>query len=372
MKALLFNQFKHTMKKKLLHWLPGIFILVITGFVGLEIFSNHQVERVEDHSATLQKAVYGNDKQALINFEGKRISRKVDCVYTNPATDTGDSLTVFTHNGNQGYLSSHTGKIVIAARFDHAWQFDSESNLAAVGVKNRLGFINTQGEFVIPARYPYLSENFDDDFAFIFQDGQCVIPNLYKFGLINQKGEEVLPAVYSSISAPGNGYRIIMSDDKAGLFDVRSSKIIWPLCFEYLDFTENGIVVTDTVGRSFCKYLVSYDLKSMFPVYDDVTALFTEKEEYGEEGSYEDGKYTGYSTFDIDGMVGVLDDNTGKELFPAYFDDVSYYAPGKFKVTMGNYVGIIDQKGNIQGKEPFAAFSMKQINNGSIIPGNHE
>jgi hypothetical protein len=71
-------------------------------------------------------------------------------------------------------------------------------------------------------------------------------------------------------------------------------------------------------------------------------------------------------------MVGVLDDNTGKELFPAYFDDVSYYAPGKFKVTMGNYVGIIDQKGNIQGKEPFAAFSMKQINNGSIIPGNHE
>lgn len=362
----------HTMRQKFLQLLTGMLILVITGFVGLEIITSRHVERVEAFNDVYGKAIYGDSRQALVDFNGKRISRKVEVIFSNPAFGEGDSLVVFMQKGKQGYMSSRTGEIVIAAGFDRAWKFDAETHLAAVGIGNRLGFINTRGDVVIPAQYPYFSEDFMDDVDIIFRDGLCEVPNLNKFGLINQRGEEILPAIYRSISAPCNGFRIVMTDDKAGLFDTKTGRIIWPLCFEYLDFTEKGIVVTETQGKYTCKYMVSYDLRNRFPVYDDVHTLYTGEEDYESDGISGEGVYSGYSTFTVDGWVGVLDDGTGKELFSAQFEEVTYYAKGRFKVAIGEYTGIIDLQGNMVGKEDFTVCRMNQIPDGVIIPEDHE
>ena len=329
----------------------GIVILTFTGLVGIEIFNNLHVDRIEPFNATFQLIHYGNGKQALADFQGRRFTEKVDYIESGASTGRCDSLTVFIHNHRKGYLNGNTGATAISARFDEAWPFDTLTNLAAVGLHNKLGFINKMGEVVIHLKYPYFSGSPEDEFRCIFQDGTCVIPNLNSYGLINSKGEEMLPSIYSWISEPCHGFRILMRNDKAGLYDVENKRIIWPLRFDYLDFTDTGIVVTDTLDGCFYKYMVSFDLKTRFPVYDAVSALYSDDAAYGDDSEFSGEKYSGYSTFTIDDKTGVLDDGTGKVILPARFDDVTYYAGDRFKVTLGDYVGIIDITGNMIGNE---------------------
>ncbi len=331
--------------------MTGIVILTFTGLVGIEIYNNLHVDRIESFNASFQLIQYGNGKQALADFQGRRCTEKVDYIESGASTGRSDSLTVFIHHHKKGYLNCNTGATAIPARFDDAWQFDTLTNLAAVGLDNKLGFVNKTGEVVIQIKYPYFSGKPEDEFTCIFQDGTCVIPSLNSYGLINSKGEEMLPAIYSWISESSHGYRILMRNDKAGLYDVKKKRNIWPLRFDCLDFTDTGIVVTDTLEGCFTKYMVSFDLKTRFPVYDAVSALYSDEAAYGDDVEFSGGKYSGYSSFTIDDKTGVLDDETGNVILPARFDDVTYYAGDRFKVTLGDYIGIIDITANMIGYE---------------------
>ena len=68
--------------------------------------------------------------------------------------------------------------------------FFQEEGLARVELNGKYGFINEEGEEVIPLKY---------DNAGNFSEGLAEVKLNGKWGLVNTKGEEVVPPEYTSI-----------------------------------------------------------------------------------------------------------------------------------------------------------------------------
>ena len=71
-------------------------------------------------------------------------------------TSTGDSLAVYAVPGKRGFLNVNTGEVVIDAEendYTKAWVFSE--GLAAVMKDDKIGFINTKNEVVIPFQFDY-------------------------------------------------------------------------------------------------------------------------------------------------------------------------------------------------------------------------
>ena len=108
-----------------------------------------------------------------------------------------DSLGVFCSDGKRGYYNSYTGKIVVEAQYRRAWIFSE--GLAAVQKNGQIGFINRNGEVVIPFKYPYHGNPLTE---FIFKNGHCVVADTTgKCGISNRKGEWTIQPKYENIDA---------------------------------------------------------------------------------------------------------------------------------------------------------------------------
>ena len=136
----------------------------------------------------------------------------------------GDSLTVYCDmNGKRGYVNLNTGNIVIEGRYNHAWNFSE--GLAAVYRDNRIGFINTAGEEVIPCQFP-TTQHAITRLGYAFHDGYCVVTNSKnECGLINRTGELVVDTIYDCIWGPSTcGVRIFQDEGKYAQLLIGSSR----------------------------------------------------------------------------------------------------------------------------------------------------
>ena len=106
-----------------------------------------------------------------------------------------DSLVCFSDGKKRGYFNKFTGKVVIPARYDHAWIFSD--GLASVEEDGFIKFIDVTGRVVFE---PGLMYHAWMD-GFVFHGGYCVIYNENKdlYGLIDKTGKTVLPAEYKNI-----------------------------------------------------------------------------------------------------------------------------------------------------------------------------
>lgn len=113
------------------------------------------------------------------------------------SSSPNDSLGVFCSDGKRGYYNSYTGKIVVLAQYRRAWIFSE--GLAAVQKNGMIGFINRNGEVVIPFRYPYHGNPLSE---FVFDNGHCIVADTTgKCGVINSEGEWVIQPKYDNIDA---------------------------------------------------------------------------------------------------------------------------------------------------------------------------
>lgn len=87
------------------------------------------------------------------------------------------------YNGKYGYIDK-TNKLIIPFKYDFTSGFDENSDLAVVGLNGKYGFIDKKGEIKIPLIY---------DFAEPFYNGVAAVVRKDKVGYIDTNGNTIIP-----------------------------------------------------------------------------------------------------------------------------------------------------------------------------------
>ena len=251
---------------------------------------------------------------------------------------------VYARNGKRGYVNTETGEIIIDAdknNYRKAWMVSE--GLAAVCKDGKVGFINTDGEEVIPFRYDYNENCRMWDYGILFHEGLCSMTDAEgNLGLINTAGEWVLPAEYDEIWVPLYGYRILIKDNRYGVADTRGN-IIYPAEYGYIDILEDGFVLTkdgrrsqvDSTGKTVTDFMFNDSYNLAYPSY------------LNENG---DTIYqlSDYASYQVVQRYGIMDRNSGRPITPAIYRDIEMVSYKIFKVQTENMDWtLLDADGNV-------------------------
>ncbi|MFD1292574.1 WG repeat-containing protein [Lutibacter holmesii] len=151
---------------------------------------------------------------------------------------------------------SYFGFCQLATDFDEILPFNDD--LAAVKKDHQWGFISKKGDLVIDFRNDFVLTKGEKGFSPEFNDKRCLIKRLkngvYFYGFINEQGNEIIPATYLNASNFENGYALVVVhlQDSIGYNKVlkkalRNSKIeeyIIDTSGEIIKYLENPINYT--------------------------------------------------------------------------------------------------------------------------------
>ncbi|MBN2899911.1 MAG: WG repeat-containing protein [Clostridia bacterium] len=148
----------------------------------------------------------------------------------------GEGAISYTYDCRKYGLMDYEGHEFLKPTYDYIQAFSE--GLAQVGIGNEVGYINPQGQVVIPLIYEHNSQ-FND-----FKDGVVKVMKDGKSGLINKAGEVIVPLIYHQY-APfkfDHGLAVVMLDyDRQGVINLYGKQIV--PC-EYDDITlRNGYII---------------------------------------------------------------------------------------------------------------------------------
>lgn len=287
-------------------------------------------------------AVATDSKQVLIPFQG-------------------DTTTLY------GFKDSITDKIIIPAQFANVSSF--REGLAAVNVGGRVeideededvffvggmwGFINTEGKFVIPAKY-YSATPFSNGTAIV--GGVPEADPIIRTGLINTKGVFVIPMIYESIiSKDDNRYRVITNDNLEGVLD-NSGKVLIPIKYDYVDCDQDYAIVKLDTLVGICRY----DNTLAVPIINELIHLEDNKKFYKVYTKGIDRYYFHISGLKFDtkeeidtksfvvsvaGKYGIIDSDA-PFIVPLKYDKIERFIFGKYTLAYQNgKAGFISDEG---------------------------
>lgn len=282
--------------------------------------------RIND-SLRLDKAYPDREYVRIFNVNTNRyVSPKLRWVSL--GVSEGDSLTVCCdRNGKRGYINLNTGRVVIKGRYNHAWNFSE--GLAAVYRNGKIGFINMQGEEVIPCQFP-TTEYAINRFGYAFHGDHATITNSKnECGLINKHGELVVDTIYDCIWSPVEcGVRIFQDEDKFGVMDTDGT-ITLPLQYDFIYCSGNQLFAikdgvmqhVDKYGKVLKSFCSEYDLKPMYLPHD-----------------YDEEHPTGYFKYYVYGRKGVVD-SRGRVVIPAIYEEINQLDTFLFEAKFNSYEG---------------------------------
>ena len=281
---------------------------------------------------------------------GKYTTPRLNHIFINQYNPS-DSLVVFrTFDNLRGYLNTHTGKIIIPAQYQRAWNFSE--GLAAVYHEGVVSFINESGEPAFPTSFPIIYSLNNDDIAFQFHNGLCVMRTMdNKWGLINTRGEWVVEPVYSTIYAPRNGYRLVSDGAHYGLLTSDGQPAL-PLQYDVIRPSANYqgfFIAKDGYAK-----IVDTNFNTIIPfAYDRLLPLSYTMEYMGFD-EYNTSDSNEYLRYDIGDFCGIMD-RQGKVIVPAKYLMVNKVSEHLFEALV-SYNGIrilFDEKGQYVGKSDF-------------------
>lgn len=227
-----------------------LFIFILFGDTGIwkikRIFNpSYWDTQLTDYTSVHH---FYNDKCRLYDdFNEKYITPKYKWI--SPVLDNedyDDTLTVFCDKNNKrGYLNAYTGEVVIEPQYDAAWVFSD--GLAAVKKDNMIGFINKDGELVIPFNFKHNKREYDYDYIdYGFHNGYCyMIGDNGCQGVINKSGEWCIEPNYQYISkiARYNGFITHTNNNLCGYID-KDMNVVFPDEYSKIDITPDGYILT--------------------------------------------------------------------------------------------------------------------------------
>lgn len=120
-------------------------------------------------------------------------------------------------NGDYGLIINGTFNVLEGV--NKIWNFSSGSNLRAARKKSKVGFINTQGEWVIEPAY---------DNAKSFNKGMAPVSKNGKWGFINEIGKLLIPFRYEDIESFSNDGLAAIKINKWGFMNTKGAIVIPP------------------------------------------------------------------------------------------------------------------------------------------------
>ena len=127
-------------------------------------------------------------------------------------------IAVNTPNG-VGYFVDSEGRFLFKKQFEEVSKFTE--GLACVEQNGKIGFINTQGEVVVPCIYDWTVGWFSEGLASVEQNG--------KRGYINTKGEVVIPCIYDEAEDFSEGFARVEQNGKGFIIN-KEGKVIVAEC----------------------------------------------------------------------------------------------------------------------------------------------
>lgn len=240
-------------------------------------------------------------------------------------------------------------KWVIEPLYDEVVDFSD--GLARVREGEKWGYINSEGEIVVPAK-------FDDCHNFI--DGRAFVKIEDEWGLINKEGAWVVRPIFTNEPKFKEGLAVVRIDDKYGFINTNGKYIVKPKYEDAKSFHEGRAAVLSGSYESGYKWgFIDKTGKIVcFPVWDDVRD-FSEgraavaKLSLGKAiGHFIKDKLTKGGTDEPTEDWGFIDYN-GNVIVPLKYYDVDDYSDGKAKVykTEMDYDNdnaiILDLAGNV-------------------------
>jgi hypothetical protein len=257
------------------------------------------------------------------------LTPKLEYIYDN--FQIKDTLTVFFHKNKRGFLNVYTGEMVIPAQYERAWIFSE--GLGGVVKDNKLGFINKNGETIIPCQFKWRTHSGDDQPDFLFKNGYCaVLDSTGKWGFINSKGNWAIEPQYGYTVRTFNNYYIVANNKKYGLLDSNLQEI-FPVEYDWIELETEGIIVRQQSSQK----LYAYDGKTVLQpfVYNDLSDIYYNSGKVNESGEDIYIK-SDYMTFTIGDKVGLVN-KSGKIAVPAVYQEIKAIENELFSCRVAGY-----------------------------------
>jgi len=320
-------------------WKKILIISLALLTIAIIVFGSFMLVRYEQNKpgAACDEVLYKNERIEIIGHyknwtkqystmrdavSGKTIIRRFRW-FANSSNPNDSIVVICDWNNKRGYINRFTGERVIPAQYTHAWNFSE--GLGAVVRNHRVGFINMQGEEVIPCQFAAGVHSMNR-LGFAFHDGLCVMTNeRNQCGIINRQGEWVVEPQYDCIwNTSAAGLRIFQNEGLYGLMDAQGHIVQtarYDGLIDYGDFYE--------VEKDGIRFTMGYDLQIIQSFVCDRFEVITY--------TNEDCDYitTPYLRYFIGEKEGVIDKN-GHVVIPAKYDIIWMIDFNLFKANMHN------------------------------------
>lgn len=301
-------------------------------------------------SQGLAPVKFTNQKYGFIDRGGKTvIAAKYDL-----ASGFVDGLAIVQIDGKMGAIDRR-GKLVIQPVYSNAaWEF--QAGLLAVKQGNLWGFVDKQGQMVIKPQFvdPQLSQLGEEEvdiarfYLHRFSDGLAAVTrDGVNYGYINNQGEMVIPPMFKYARAFTEGLGLVQTQTGTWGFIDRTGKIVTSLSIsENTQVAEVAILSILSEGLAGVKIgakwgFVDRQGNQIIPPQFDNIYPFSE----GLAGVVVKGKY---------GFI----NRQGKMIIPPTFDRAFSFQSSLAPVVIGEYgtvnarVGYIDRTGKLVIQQP--------------------
>lgn len=189
------------------------------------------------------------------------------------------------------------------------------------------GYVNSEGEFVIPMTLENRIENIYEltDESGCLSDGLIRIKKNGLYGFIDAEQNLIIPCEYESASKFENGIAVVKKNGKAGFINKQNEQLFKSGLTSTLNFREGlaPAAVSDRWG------LLNID--GEFVIEPDYERL--------------DRPKGGEVIFAENGKLGIMD-LSGNTIIPAEYDNLNYAVEGIYKFAIGSRPGVMDKPGN--------------------------
>lgn len=261
-----------------------------------------------------------------------------------------DSLVVYALPNRRGYININSGEVVVDAEsndYRKAWVFSE--GLAAVMKDDKIGFINSKNEVVIPFEFDYSNICHIWDVGYVFHNGYCIMTNKDgSVGLIDSAGRWVIEPSYDEIWAPHeSGFRVLVKDGEYGVID-NECNTVYSTEFDYVDIISDGFIFTKG-GK---KWQVDFEGNIINSFIFDGTYYLNYPIGYNENG---DIKYAfaDYLKYEVMNRYGIMNRLTGEPVTPALYSDINMLSKELFEVQDPENSSwfLMDVNGNVLEKQ---------------------
>lgn len=265
-----------------------------------------------------QTAIVNRKNEEVVPYGKYRFETGYYNVYVGNEKEWVDCIAALDcSTGKYGYYSATDNTWAIEPVFQKAAPFDDP--ITAVKDQNdRWGFINTEGEYVIPAKYKdvdldsyYGFEDDEDIAAVVTEDGRTVY--------VRRTGEEIYPSKLEpdcEVTRYWNGCLLICQNERWGVAD-KTGKIIIPV--KYNDGDQDFIIAKNFIAVHVQELDGEIGRESKWELFDH-TGKRIEGRTYSDIHDFDNVCITTVSENDTE-KYGMIDQN-GTEILPCVCDDI--------------------------------------------------